>query len=62
MARRPSSLKRSIAGARYTNERLRSQSKKRGHLMSTWIDACAVDDVDEEDLITWEHGGKLYAI
>ncbi len=30
--------------------------------MSTWIDACAVDDVDEEDLITWEHGGKLYAI
>ena len=30
--------------------------------MNTWIDACAVDDVDEEDLITWEHGGKLYAI
>lgn len=30
--------------------------------MSTWIDACAVDDVDEEDLITWEQGGKLYAI
>lgn len=30
--------------------------------MSTWIDACAADDIDEEDLITWEHGGKLYAI
>lgn len=30
--------------------------------MSTWIDACATDDVDEEDLISWHHNGKDYAI
>ncbi|WP_367152680.1 Rieske 2Fe-2S domain-containing protein, partial [Leisingera sp. F5] len=30
--------------------------------MSQWIDACATDDIDEEDLIAWEHEGKSYAI
>ena len=30
--------------------------------MSQWIDACATGDIDEEDLIAWEHGGKSYAI
>ncbi len=30
--------------------------------MSTWIDACATDDIDEEDLIAWEHAGRRYAI
>ncbi|MGD1870544.1 MAG: non-heme iron oxygenase ferredoxin subunit, partial [Neomegalonema sp.] len=30
--------------------------------MSEWIDACAPDDVDEEDLIRWDHGGHAYAI
>jgi 3-phenylpropionate/trans-cinnamate dioxygenase ferredoxin subunit len=28
----------------------------------TWVDACAVDDVDEEDVIPFEHGGREYAI
>lgn len=28
----------------------------------TWVAACAVDDVDEEDLIRFDHGGKTYAI
>ncbi len=28
----------------------------------TWVDACAVDDVDEEDVIPFEHGGRDYAI
>ncbi|MDJ1006365.1 MAG: MocE family 2Fe-2S type ferredoxin [Paracoccaceae bacterium] len=26
------------------------------------IDACALDDIEEEDLIAIEHGGKLYAV
>ncbi len=27
-----------------------------------WIDACAADDIEEEDLIRWDHGGKTYVI
>lgn len=30
--------------------------------MSQWIDACATDDIDEEDLIGWEHEGRKIAI
>lgn len=30
--------------------------------MSTWIDACATDDIEEEDLIRFDHGGQTYAI
>ncbi|MFA3916743.1 MocE family 2Fe-2S type ferredoxin [Ruegeria hyattellae] len=27
-----------------------------------WIDACATDDIDEEDVIRFDHGAKSYAI
>ncbi len=27
-----------------------------------WIDACATDAIDEEDLIRWDHAGKTFAI
>ena len=27
-----------------------------------WVDACAIDDIDEEDLIRFDHGDKTYAI
>ena len=30
--------------------------------MSNWIDACATDEIDEEDLISWEHDGRKIAI
>lgn len=30
--------------------------------MSEWVDACETDDIDEEDLIRWEHNGHIYAI
>ncbi len=30
--------------------------------MSQWIDACATDDVEEEDVIRFDHGGKTFAI
>ena len=30
--------------------------------MSNWIDACAADDIDDEDLIAWVHDGHTYAI
>ena len=30
--------------------------------MPTWIDACATDDIDVEDLITVDHGGRKYAV
>jgi 3-phenylpropionate/trans-cinnamate dioxygenase ferredoxin component len=30
--------------------------------MSKWVVACGVDDVDEEDVIPFEHDGNQYAI
>jgi 3-phenylpropionate/trans-cinnamate dioxygenase ferredoxin subunit len=27
-----------------------------------WIEACAADDVDAEDVIRFDHGGRVYAI
>ncbi len=27
-----------------------------------WIDACATDEIDEEDVMRWDHDGKTYAI
>ncbi len=30
--------------------------------MSNWVQACATDEVDEEDLIRFDHAGHSYAI
>ncbi len=30
--------------------------------MAGWIDACAVSDIPEDDLIAWAHEGRRYAI
>ena len=30
--------------------------------MTQWIDACATDDIDAEDVIRFDHGGRTYAI
>lgn len=30
--------------------------------MTTWIEACAAGDIDEEDLIRFDHGGRTFAI
>ncbi|WP_299669688.1 MocE family 2Fe-2S type ferredoxin [uncultured Ruegeria sp.] len=27
-----------------------------------WIDVCAIDDVEEEDVIRWDHEDRTYAI
>ncbi|SED23543.1 MocE family 2Fe-2S type ferredoxin [Rhodobacter sp. 24-YEA-8] len=27
-----------------------------------WIAACSADDIDNEDLIRWDHAGRSYAI
>jgi 3-phenylpropionate/trans-cinnamate dioxygenase ferredoxin subunit len=27
-----------------------------------WIDACAADEIDEEDVMRWDHGGRTYAL
>ena len=29
---------------------------------ATWVRACACDDVCEEDLVRWDHGGRTFAI
>jgi 3-phenylpropionate/trans-cinnamate dioxygenase ferredoxin subunit len=30
--------------------------------MATWIDACGVDDIDMEDVIRFDHGGRTFAL
>ena len=30
--------------------------------MSDWIRVCEADDIEEEDLIGWDYGGRTYAI
>ena len=30
--------------------------------MAQWIEACGKDDIDEEDVMRFDHGGKTYAI
>jgi 3-phenylpropionate/trans-cinnamate dioxygenase ferredoxin subunit len=30
--------------------------------MGEWVEACAVDDIDEEDLIRFDHGSRVFAI
>ena len=30
--------------------------------MPEWIDACATDDIEEEDLIRFDHGDRTFAI
>lgn len=30
--------------------------------MTDWIDVCAVDEIDEEDVMRFDHGGATYAI
>ena len=30
--------------------------------MAEWIEACEADDVDEEDVVRFDHGGRTYAI
>ena len=30
--------------------------------MAQWIDACAAGDIESEDLIRFDHGGRVFAI
>ena len=30
--------------------------------MSDWVEACAARDIDEEDVMRFDHGGRTYAI
>lgn len=30
--------------------------------MTDWIDACATDDIDEEDVIRFDHNGRTFAV
>ena len=30
--------------------------------MSDWVEACAADDIDEEDVMRFDHGGRTFAI
>lgn len=30
--------------------------------MTNWVDACAAKDIDEEDVIRFDHGARTYAI
>jgi len=30
--------------------------------MSEWVDVCDLDDIDEEDVVRFDHGGQTYAV
>jgi 3-phenylpropionate/trans-cinnamate dioxygenase ferredoxin component len=30
--------------------------------MTQWIEACAADDIDREDVVPVDHGGRAYAV
>ena len=30
--------------------------------MTTWVDACAADEIDQEDVVRFDHAGKTFAI
>ena len=30
--------------------------------MTGWVEACAEDDIDEEDVIRWDHDGRSFAL
>ena len=30
--------------------------------MGQWVEACAVNDVDEEDLVRFDHEGRVFAV
>jgi 3-phenylpropionate/trans-cinnamate dioxygenase ferredoxin subunit len=30
--------------------------------MADWVEACGIDDVEEEDVIRFDHGGRTFAI
>lgn len=30
--------------------------------MSSWIEVCAFDDIDDEDVVRFDHAGKTYAV
>ena len=30
--------------------------------MADWIDACGTDDIDQEDVIRFDHGGRTFAL
>ncbi|MCJ8521538.1 3-phenylpropionate/trans-cinnamate dioxygenase ferredoxin subunit [Pseudorhizobium tarimense] len=30
--------------------------------MDKWVEACSVDDIEEEDLVRFDHDGRTYAI
>ena len=30
--------------------------------MAEWVEACAADEVETEDVIRWDHGGRTFAI
>lgn len=29
---------------------------------TTWVEVCGIDDIDEEDVMRWDHGSGSYAI
>jgi len=30
--------------------------------MTTWVDACAADEIDQEDVVRFDHAGRTFAI
>lgn len=38
------------------------QKAERDHDMAEWVDACAVDDIETEGVLRFDHAGRTFAI
>ena len=48
--------------SRIVDGRTGGSKASRELMMSSWVDACAVDDIEEEDVMRVDHGGRTFAI
>jgi 3-phenylpropionate/trans-cinnamate dioxygenase ferredoxin subunit len=46
---------------RYIRRRTMTPKERRPR-MADWIDACATDEIDEEDVMRWDYDGRTFAI
>ena len=51
-----------LAPAELTRCQRNSLRSGDSRMPGNWVEACAVGDVDEEDVIAFDHGGRTYAI
>jgi 3-phenylpropionate/trans-cinnamate dioxygenase ferredoxin component len=58
----PNALHRAEKTLRHRTGSAGSRCLVKESAMAEWIAACPVDEIDEEDVMRWDHGGRTYAL